>query len=91
MKPRSTHRADAPRLVELYDRIGAPCWWFPHVVPPGTIGLNLDIENALVDGPEALCDFSTLDVENESTIMVLGYDQPEGHYCSICHPDHKLA
>jgi hypothetical protein len=56
-----------------------------------TIGLNLGIENALGDGPVALRHFSTLDVKIESKIIVLGQDQPEGHHCSICHPDHRLT
>eukprot|EP00965_Chrysotila_dentata_P070424 2327391-Pleurochrysis_carterae.AAC.1 len=54
---------------------------------PVTIGLNLDIENALGDGDVALCHFSTLDVK----IIVLGQDQSKGHHCSICDPDHRLA
>ncbi|NJR41755.1 MAG: hypothetical protein HC767_02910 [Akkermansiaceae bacterium] len=56
-----------------------------------TIGLNLGIENALGNGPVALRHFSTLDVKIESKIIVLGQDQPEGHHCSICHPDHRLT
>eukprot|EP00965_Chrysotila_dentata_P065873 2182160-Pleurochrysis_carterae.AAC.1 len=53
--------------------------------------LNLGIKNALGDGPVALRDFSTLDVKIELKITLLGQDQREGHHCSSCHPDHRLA
>eukprot|EP00965_Chrysotila_dentata_P235128 6200579-Pleurochrysis_carterae.AAC.2 len=74
-KPRSTHRADAQRLFFYVEM---------------TIGLSLDIENALGDGPVALCQFSTLDVKFTSKIIVLR-QQAEEHHCIICHPEHKLA
>eukprot|EP00965_Chrysotila_dentata_P071558 2364005-Pleurochrysis_carterae.AAC.1 len=46
-----------------------------NVVPPVTIGLNnLDIENALGDGPVAIRHFSTLDVKIVSKSIVLWQD-----------------
>eukprot|EP00965_Chrysotila_dentata_P061013 2021403-Pleurochrysis_carterae.AAC.1 len=69
----------------------ASYWCLPHVVPPVMIGLNLDIENALGDGPVAVRHSSTLDVKIESKVIVLGQDQRKGHHYSICHPDHRLT
>eukprot|EP00965_Chrysotila_dentata_P105978 3499865-Pleurochrysis_carterae.AAC.2 len=48
----------------------APYWCLPHVVPPVTICLSLNTENALGDGLVALCHFSALDVKIDSKIIL---------------------